>query len=105
MEIEQTCAFYGIPLDKAMKHLSKEHLDIVLYGSKDVIHYKLKSSSGRIHETKKLFEGVINNLNRRYIETTSTWIRDWIEGFMSEKTCPVCHGQRLNTFSTFCKGW
>ncbi|HKL61414.1 MAG TPA: excinuclease ABC subunit UvrA, partial [Acholeplasma sp.] len=97
MEIEQTCAFYGIPLDKAMKHLSKEHLDIILYGSKDIIHYKLKSSSGRIHETKKVFEGVINNLSRRYIETTSTWIRDWIEGFMSEKTCPVCHGQRLNT--------
>ncbi|MDY3195824.1 MAG: excinuclease ABC subunit UvrA [Paracholeplasma sp.] len=95
-EIEQTCQYYGIALDKPLKELSKEHLAILLYGSKDIIHYKMKSSSGRVHESKKSFEGVINNLNRRYIETTSTWIREWIEGFMSERTCPVCEGKRLN---------
>ena len=41
------------------------------------------------------YEGILTNLKRRYMETSSGWIRDWIEGFMVESECPTCHGARL----------
>ena len=90
------CEQYGIPLDKAMHELTKEERQIILYGSPDKVHYKLISSSGRKHEKVDFFEGVINNLQRRYIETTSDWVRTWIENFMTDHTCSECSGARLN---------
>ena len=90
------CEHHGIPLTVPMSELTKEQRDIVLYGSNERIHFKLVSSSGRKHEKKEMFEGVINNLTRRYRETTSEWIREWIENFMTDSTCPSCHGARLN---------
>ncbi len=95
-ELETVCAYYHIDMNVPLKDLPEEHLNIVLYGSNEKIHFKLLSSSGRVHEKKVVFEGIINNFNRRYIETNSAWIREWIEGFMVESTCPVCHGARLN---------
>jgi excinuclease ABC subunit A len=90
------CEHHGIPLTVPMSELTKEQRDIVLYGSNERIHFNLVSSSGRKHEKKEMFEGVINNLTRRYRETTSEWIREWIENFMTDSTCPSCHGARLN---------
>ena len=46
--------------------------------------------------SQNYFEGIITNLERRYIETKSGWIRDWLENFMTELPCPTCHGSRLN---------
>ena len=83
-------------MDTPIKDLNRNQLDIILYGSKDKIHFKLQSSSGRVHETVRAYEGVISNLTRRYIETSSTWIREWIESYMTEQVCPVCQGKRLN---------
>jgi excinuclease ABC subunit A len=83
-------------MDVAMHELTRKQKDIVLYGSPDKLHYRLKSSSGRIHEKTDYHEGLINNLSRRYIETSSEWIRTWIENFMVESECPVCKGARLN---------
>ncbi|AUD62112.1 excinuclease ABC subunit A [Tenericutes bacterium MO-XQ] len=94
--IEEVCKFYKIDLNKPVKELSREDLDIVLYGSPDPLHFKLKSSSGRKHETHDYYEGMITNLSRRYRETTSDWIRTWIENFMVESECHTCHGARLN---------
>ena len=94
--LETVCKHYQIPIHVPMKELSKEHLDIILYGSKDKLHFRIKSSSGRIHEKVDYHEGLIVNLMRRYRETTSEWIRSWIENFMIETECPVCHGARLN---------
>lgn len=96
MQVKQMCAYYHIDLTKPVRELSREELDIVLYGSPDKIHFKLRSSSGRLHENKEYYEGLITNLNRRYRETSSDWIRNWIENFMNESICPVCHGARLN---------
>ncbi len=90
------CEQYDIPLDKAMHELTKEERQIILYGSPDKVHYKLISSSGRKHEKVDYFEGVIHNLQRRYIETTSDWVRTWIENFMTDHTCSECLGARLN---------
>ena len=95
-EIEQTAKFYNIDFLKPLKDLSKKELDIFLYGSKDEIPFVLISSSGRVHSKTVPFEGVVKNLERRYRETTSEWIREWIEGYMREITCEVCNGQRLN---------
>lgn len=90
------CEHYNIPLDVAIHELTNEQRQIILYGSPDKVHYKLISSSGRKHEKIDYFEGVINNLQRRYRETTSDWVRTWIENFMTDHRCSTCHGARLN---------
>jgi excinuclease ABC subunit A len=94
--LEQLCAHYKIDMDKPINELDPKHLKMVLYGTHEKIHYRLKSSSGRVHEKLDNYEGLIVNLTRRYRETTSEWIRTWIESFMSESECPQCHGARLN---------
>jgi len=92
----EVCKHYSIDMNLPTSELSRDALNVVLYGSPDQIHYRMKSSSGRIHEKVDYYEGVITNLTRRYRETTSDWIRTWIEAFMTESECPVCHGARLN---------
>ena len=47
--------------------------------------------------TNETYEGIVTNLERRYMETSSTWIRDWIDGYMIENTCPTCKGSRLKS--------
>ncbi len=95
-KIAQTCEFYDIDMDIPFKDLKREHKDIILYGSKDIIKFKLKSANGRNHDNSSVYEGVITSLNRRYLQTTSEWIREWIEGYMVEDECESCHGARLN---------
>lgn len=95
-EIETVCAHYSIDPYQPIREIPEDKLDIILYGTKEKIEFSLVSNSGRRHEKRVKFEGIIENLNRRYIETTSDWIRKWIESFMSESTCPVCKGHRLN---------
>ncbi len=94
--LEQMCKYYKIDMGIPIHELEEEQMKLVLFGSPDKIHYRLKSSSGRIHENVDYYEGLINNLTRRYRETTSDWVRTWIENFMTESVCPVCHGARLN---------
>ena len=94
--LKAVCKYYDIDMDKPFKDLPKKQQDIILYGSDDVIPMKLKATSGRIHDKTDSFEGIINIFQRRYEETTSDWIRDWIEGYMFETTCTVCNGKRLN---------
>ena len=95
-ELEQVCKHYKIDYNKPMSALTREEKDIIFYGTDEPLHIKLRSSSGRVHEKHTLFEGVITNLQRRYRETSSEWIRTWIENFMIESECQVCHGARLN---------
>ena len=96
--IRQVADFYGINLKQKVKNMPKEHLDMILYGSKDKITFKFggKSTDGYRHEKNSKYEGIINNLERRYKETTSRFMRDWIEGYMAEIICPVCKGKKLN---------
>lgn len=91
-----TCDYYGIDMDKSVKNLTKQELDIVLYGSNDIITFKYTAKNGNTRVSKGTFEGIITNLERRYMETKSTWIREWIENYMTELECPRCHGARLN---------
>ncbi len=94
--LEQTCAFYHIDMNVPFKDLKDEQKRVILYGSKDMIDFKMRSTSGRIHDKKEYFEGIVTNFQRRYVETNSDWIRDWIEGYMVENICETCHGARLN---------
>lgn len=93
--LECCCKHYKIDMNKPFKKLSKKERDIVMYGSPDIINFHYKSKSGNITNTNGFYEGIINNLQRRYMETSSTWIRDWLENYMIEYTCETCHGSRL----------
>ena len=94
--LDTTCEHYGIDLHQPFEKLTKKEQNIVLYGSDEEIFFKLVSDSGQIHEKVDYYEGVIGNLSRRYLETTSSYIRDWIESMMSERLCRECKGKRLS---------
>ena len=94
--LETTCRYYGIDMDVPVKDLSKKEMDIILYGSKEKIEFHYVAKNGNTRRVTDYFEGIITNLERRYVETKSGWIRDWIEQYMTELPCPKCHGARLN---------
>lgn len=86
---------YGISLDTPVKDLPKEVMDVFLYGTngKKLSIKVIESFGGGIR--KQAFEGVINNLERRYNETSSNYSKEEIESCMSEIICPSCKGERL----------
>lgn len=90
---------YHIPLDKPLKDLSDEQIDILMYGSKEPIAYTIASRSGNKFMRNDYIEGVADLIARRFVETTSQSSRDWYSSFMSESTCSVCHGHRLNSMA------
>ncbi len=96
-ELNTVAKFYGIDLNKPVKDLKKEELNIILYGSKDILEFNYSSKTGNTRTKKDYFEGIITNLERRYIETKSAWIREWIEQYMTELECPTCKGARLDS--------
>ena len=96
-QLNTLAKFYGIDLDKPVKDLTKKELDIILYGSPDQLQFTYLSKNGNTRTTTDYFEGIITNLERRYIETKSTWIREWIERFMMELPCESCNGSRLQS--------
>ena len=89
------CEHYNIDMDKPFKKMTKKEESIVLYGSPEIIHFNYTTKSGNVYNQKDFYEGIINNLQRRYMETTSAWIREWLERYMIETTCEACHGSRL----------
>ena len=94
-QIKTISDYYDIDLDLPLKKLPKEKLDIILYGSTEQMEFNYVSKNGNTRNTYDYFEGIITNLERRYIETKSGWIREWIEQFMMELPCDECHGARL----------
>ena len=94
-QIETVCLEYDIDMNMPIKDIPREKLDYILYGTKDILEFKYVSKNGNTRNTKGTYEGVIPALERRYIETKSGWIRDWLDGFMIETECPVCKGKRL----------
>ncbi len=92
----ETCAkYYGIDLNAPIEKLSKEQLDIILYGSNEPLEFNYVSKNGNTRNTTSYYEGIVTNLERRYLETNSAWIRDWLEMYMMDTECPTCHGARL----------
>lgn len=94
-KLECVCKHYKINMTKPWKSLTEHQQAMILYGSDEIIHFQYKSKSGNSYNSKDFYEGIINNLERRYMETSSTWIRDWLENYMVEYECDACHGARL----------
>ena len=88
--------YYDISIDKPIKDFTKKELDIVLYGSKDLISYKLESRSGNVMKKTEFIEGVCTLIERRYMETSSQMSREWYATFLAEAPGPTCGGRRLN---------
>ena len=95
-KLDSVCEYYNIDINKKVKDFTKEEFDTIFYGSKDKIDFKVKTRSGSILKSYDYFEGIISNLERRYMETNSSSIRTWIETYMKESNCEVCHGKRLS---------
>lgn len=97
-QVIQAAKAAQIDINKPFQSLSKDEQDYLLYGSNEPIQFQFKSkSSEMVHQSRKPFEGVITSLERRYVETTSRFIREWIETMMNDTTCEVCQGKRLST--------
>ena len=95
-QVNAVSKYYDIDLDMPIKDIPREKLDIILYGSPDIMEFNYVSGSGNTRTTRDYYEGIMNNLERRYIETKSGWIRDWIGQFMVDMECPTCKGARLD---------
>lgn len=93
--LESLCNHYKIDMNRKLSKLTKRELDLILYGSDEIINFHYQTKSGNITNTKDFYEGIINNLERRYMETSSAWIREWLENYMIETECETCHGARL----------
>lgn len=86
---------YNIPLDVPVKKLTKKQLDIFLYGTNGEILTLHRSGEYGGGTYKYAFEGIINNLERRYKESSSEYAKNDLEDYMSEIPCPKCNGKRL----------
>ena len=94
--LEQACTALKIPLDKPYKKLTKRQKDLILNGSKGKkIKFHLEGDFG-VNDTVQEFEGILNNINRRYNHPMSKFMRDAMGKYMTELTCSTCHGKRLN---------
>ena len=95
MELECLCKHYKIDMSKPWSKLSKKAKDLILYGSDEPIRIKFTTKGGMKKDKVDFYEGIINRLERRYMDTSSTWIREWLENYMVEHECDTCHGARL----------
>ena len=96
-QIEQAALAHNIDITTPYKDLKEEEKNVLLYGSNNYVDFKYISKTGNMfHQAKKPFEGVINSLERRYIQTTSKGVREWVEKMMRDIPCEACHGKKLN---------
>ncbi len=95
--LEQTANQSGFSIRTPFEKLAAEHQQIILFGMEGKkLKFKHISADGKSHwEHEGTWEGIIPNLRRRYKQTQSVYIREWIEGFMANVPCPDCHGERL----------
>lgn len=94
--LQQACAAFKVPTDKPWQDLTKAQQDLVLYGSKGKkFHFHAHSDFGGVRDVDAPFEGVMNNVERRYRANNTVFGAD-MRQYMTALTCPVCHGKRLN---------
>ena len=93
---EALSKYYGFSLDTPLGELDPKLLDTMLYGTDDAIEvlYENREGTGRFEYTSQ-YKGIIDDLKRRYKETGSDSMKDWIEGFMEKRMCRSCEGKRL----------
>lgn len=97
--LDSICRHYEIDIHTPFKTLPKKIQNVFLHGSGDEEIKFYFEHGDRRHYYNRPFEGIIPNLERRYLETDSSLIREELEIYMSEKDCPSCHGARINPVS------
>lgn len=93
---ETLMKFAKVDGDKPINKLTKRQLDILLYGSVVPVKYIIESRSGNAFHRNEPIEGIVNLIERRHRDTSSSSSREWYASFMSESVCTVCSGTRLN---------
>lgn len=94
--LQAVCNHFGIDMEMPVKDIPKNLLDKVLYGSgREEIYFRYENDFGQVRESYIIFEGVIHNVERRYKETSSDYIREQMEKYMAQQPCPACKGNRL----------
>lgn len=95
--LRQASEQFEIDMTVPFNELSKQDRDLILYGSGDrEFHFSYKNNYGKVRDSVVPFEGVINNISRRYHSTSSDYTRRVMGEYMTELPCPVCDGKRLN---------
>jgi excinuclease ABC subunit A len=94
--LQAVCQHYDINMDVPVKDIPKHLLDKILFGSDgEEIYFRYENDFGQIRENYIVFEGVVRNVERRYKETSSDYIREQMEKYMGQQNCPTCKGYRL----------
>ncbi|MBI2857314.1 MAG: excinuclease ABC subunit UvrA, partial [Chloroflexi bacterium] len=94
--LESVARRYGIPMDAPIRNLKPDQLDIILHGSGGrSVTIQHETHLGKLYEWDASFEGVVPNLERRYRETESEYVRSEIERYQAARPCPKCKGKRL----------
>jgi len=102
--LSSLATYYGFDVETPFEQLSEQAQNIVLYGSgKDKIPFTYINERGRPWIREHTFEGVVNNLQRRYRETESVAVREDLAKLINEKACPACNGARLRSEARFVK--
>lgn len=95
--LEQACSHFAIDMDTPFEELSQEDQAFILNGSNDALfHFHYKNDFGGIRDVDIPFEGILQNISRRYRETNSDFTRDQMRSYMTELPCQTCGGKRLN---------
>ncbi|MGO9411821.1 MAG: excinuclease ABC subunit UvrA [Spirochaetia bacterium] len=95
-QFESLAKHFTFSLDTPLKDLPKPVLQSILHGTSEKIDFRYESKDGRGKwEFESGFRGVLNDLKRRYLESTSEQVKEWMEGYMSQKECETCGGTRL----------
>ncbi|WP_053368215.1 excinuclease ABC subunit UvrA [Bacillus sp. FJAT-27245] len=94
--LKAVCDHYGIDMDVPVKDLPKSQMDRILYGSEGKkIYFRYRNDFGQVKDGYIVFEGVLRNVERRFKETSSDYIREQMEKYMAQHLCPACNGYRL----------
>ena len=94
-QLERVLRKYKVKMSTPIEEMPDEVVDVVLYGTDKEQAFAYTSKSGKTWEYRASFEGVVNNLQRRYAETSSESVKEDIERYMSASNCPSCKGARL----------
>ncbi len=94
-QLERVLRKHRVKMTTPIDQLSDNVVDVILYGTEKEEDFAFTSRSGKTWEYRASFEGVINNLQRRYSDTSSDYVKEDIEKYMSTSTCPTCKGARL----------
>src|SRR6266704_2179851 len=94
--LESVAKYYGFSMNTPVRDLKPEHIQKILYGSgSERIVMQYQSKSGRSREYRAHYEGIITNIERRFKETESEFVREELQKYMAPRPCPTCKGARL----------